>query len=350
MKAYKSGVKPAKNWIKFIVFGLVICVLFGAGLFVYVSRYYKKSLEPVNLQSTEDINFTLSEGMTTPRIAQSLKDKKLIRNATSFTQYVRSNELGEKFIAGTYKLRQSMSVSEITNMLTEGRVATDLFTIYPGSNLTQIRKQLAEKTHFTAEQIDEALDPGRYKDHPALVDLPAGASLEGFLYPDSYQFIAETTPEDIVNQSLDEMADALTPEIRAGIAKQGLSVYQGVILASIVEREVGERGTDGQVNNNRATVAQVFLKRLSSGMKLQSNATDGYPANFDTYNISGLPPEPISNVSTSSLRAVANPSATNYLYFVSGSDCVTRFSNTNEEHDALKSAHGVAKPEDNCQG
>lgn len=350
MKSYKFGIKSKKNWIKLLfLFGLIGLIIVVGG-FVAIRKYYIHSLEPVNMQSDKDITFTLESGMSTPQIAQRLKDKELIRSTHAFTNYVRSNELGENFKAGTYKLKQSMSVQDITKILTEGRVAKDLFTIYPGSNLKQIKKEFTEKTHYSEQQINEALNPKKYKDHPALVDLPDGASLEGFLYPDSYQFIAETTPEDIITQSLDEMASVLTPDIRAGIAKQGLSVYQGIILASIVEREVGEIDSKGQTNDNRAKAAQVFIKRLNSGIKLESNATDGYPPEFDTYTIAGLPPEPISNVSISSIKAVAKPSSTNYLFFVSGKDCVTRFSETNEQHEALKSAHGVAEPGDNCRG
>lgn len=350
MKAYKSGVGKNRRWKRTIVIVLILLALVGIGVVIGVSNYYKNSLQPVNSQSEEEVNFTVGAGMTTAQIAGSLKDKDLIRSSTAFTQYVRSNELAEKFIAGTYKLKKSMSSQEIATVLTEGQVAKDLFTIYPGNNINQIKKLFTEKTHYSQEEIDAAFNPALYEGHPALVDLPAGASLEGFLYPDSYQFIAETTPQDIIAQSLDEMATALTPEIRAGIAKQGLSVYQGIILSSIVEREVGERDSSGQVSDNRNKVAQVFIKRLNTGMMLQSNATDGYPPEYDTYTITGLPPEPISNVSTSSLKAVANPATTGYLYFVSGTDCVTRFSETNEQHEALKSAHGVALPEDGCRG
>lgn len=351
MKSYKAaGRSGGKHWVKILIALLLLSIIAVVIAYFGVSKYYRDSLLPVNSQSTEEVNFTVNSGMTTAQIAESLSEKDLIRSSRAFVQYVRSNELSEKFIAGTYRIKQSMSSQEIAKVLTEGDVATDLFTIYPGNNISQIKTLMAEKTHYSQEDIDKAFDPALYAGHPALVDLPAGASLEGFLYPDSYQFIAETTPQDIVGQSLDEMADALTPDIRAGIAKQKLSVYQGIILASIVEREVGQRGQDGQINDNRAKAAQVFIKRLNSGMMLQSNATDGYPAEYDTYTIPGLPPEPISNVSSSALEAVANPATTNYLYFVSGKDCITRFSETNEEHEALKTAHGIAAPEDGCKG
>ncbi len=350
MKSYKHGNKMSRRLGRVVLSLAVLAAVLIAGGYYGINKLYHHNLQPVDASSEEDISFTIESGSLTPRIAEVLYEKNLIRSTQAFSQYVRSKGVGQDFKAGTYKLRKSMSVQDIVSKLVKGDVANDLFTIIPGSNIAQIKKNFADNTHYSQDEIDAAFNPEAYSGHPALVDLPAGASLEGFLYPDSYQFIAETTPQTIIKQSLDEMAEALTPEIRAGIAQQGLSVYQGIILASIVEREVGERDSNGHVVDNRAKAAQVFIKRLNMGMKLQSNATDGYPPEYDTYTIDGLPPEPISSISNSSLAAVARPAGTNFLYFVSGSDCVTRFSETNEQHEELKAAHGIARPEDNCRG
>jgi UPF0755 protein len=137
----------------------------------------------------------------------------------------------------------------------------------------------------------------------------------------------------------------LTPELRTGIVRQGLTVHEGVILASIIEQEVGKQ-------SDRATVAQVFLKRRQMDMPLGSDVTafygaikDGktpsltYDSPYNTLIHKGLPPGPISNVSDSSLQAVANPSPTDYLYFVAGDDGITYFSHTLQEHEALTQAH-----------
>lgn len=148
------------------------------------------------------------------------------------------------------------------------------------------------------------------------------------------------------------MADALSPEVRAGIAKQGIDIYQGIILASIVENEASDNNPE-----DKPMVAQVFLKRLKEDWALESNATtlygaalegklqglsrqevidryENYDSAYNTYKHKGLPPSPVSNVSRSSLRAVASPAKTKFSYFVSGDDCVTYFSDTLEEHEA----------------
>lgn len=347
MKPYKAGRTNGRRWPKIGLFLVVVILVIAVAGYFGVRNLYERNLEPVDAASTEDIIYTLETGTPPAVAARELEDKDIIRSARAFTQYVRSNELAEEFIAGTYRLKKSMSVPEIVSILTEGKVAKDLFTILPGRPLSRIKQSFISEG-FAAAEVEQAFNPASYAGHPALVDKPAAASLEGYLYPDSYQLIkGETRAATIVGQALDEMAEALTPEIRAGMAAQGLSVYDGIKLASIVEGEVSVNNPD-----DRPRAAQVFISRLEIGMRLQSNATDLAATErgpeYDTYAIAGLPPEPVSNVTKSALAAVAAPSSTDFLYFVSGRDCVTRFSRSQGEHEALIQAHGVARPEDNC--
>ncbi len=268
----------------------------------------------------------------------------MIRETWAFEWYVRNNNLRDKLQAGSYYLRPSQSVAEITNVLTQGKVATDLVTILPGQRLDQIRQSLI-RSGFDSSKVDMALDPDTYKDHPALVDKPAGASLEGYLYPESFQKNTDTSAEIIVKASLDQMQNRLTPEIRAGFVRQGLTVHQGVILASIVEQEVNNL-------DDKPKVAQVFLLRLKQNIQLGSDVTafygaivDGekpsvlYDSPYNTRKYGGYPPGPISNVTGASLAAVANPATTDFLYFVAGDDGVTYFSHTLQEHEALTAQH-----------
>src|SRR5262249_49692209 len=160
--------------------------------------------------------------------------------------------------AGTYSFDAHQDVPDIVSQLTHGKVATDLVTIIPGQRLSQIRATLINYG-FKEGDVDAALTPATYAGHPALVDKPAGANLEGYIYPDSYQKTGGTKPQQIIANALDEMDRMLTPEIRAAFAGQGLSTYEAITLASIVEEEVSN-------NADRAQVAQVFLKRLHSGI------------------------------------------------------------------------------------
>ena len=195
-------------------------------------------------------------------------------------------------------------------------------------------------TLFSVKDTEAAFEPAQYDGHPALVDKPRGASLEGYLYPESFQKDATTKPTQIITSSLDEMQKRLTPEIRAQFAKKGLSVYQGITLASIIEKEVS-------IVSDKALVSQVFYKRLSMDMGLESDPTAFYGAiiagqepslqydsAYNTYLVKGLPPGPISNVSQESLKAAAYPANTDWLFFVAGDDGKTYFSKTLAEHEA----------------
>ncbi len=257
---------------------------------------------------------------------------------------MRNHDLQNQLKAGTYALKPSQTIPEIIDQIIDGQIATDLVTILPGRRLDQIKDDLV-KSGFKADDIEKALDPKNYAGHPALTDKPPAANLEGYLYPESFQKTAQTTAQDIIEKSLDEMARYLTPEIRSGFSEQKLSAHQGVILASVVEQEVSKL-------SDKPLVAQVLLKRYSEGMKLGADPTALFGAikagktpnlAFDSpYNTrihTGLPPGPIGNVSTDSLNAVAFPAQTDWLYFVAGDDGVTYFSKTLEEHEALTKEH-----------
>lgn len=345
MKPYKMGKASGFTWRKVFLFFAVVAIIVAVAGFFVIRRVYIDNLKPVNISASDDVIYVLEPGTSSVQIADELRAEGLIRSDRAFTQYVRSNELGEQFKVGTYRLRASMSTQEIVDILIEGKVATDLFTIYPGYTINGIKLMFTD-AGFSEADVVAALNPANYPGHPALVDKPKNADLSGYIYPDSYEYIeGETTAKTVITQALDEMADILTPDVRKGIARQKISVYDGLILASIVEGEVsGQLG-----NDDKAKVAQVFLSRLEQGMRLESNATDGLPAEYDTYNIPALPPAPISNFTKSSLQAVAEPASTDYLFFVSGKDCKTRFSRSNAEHEQLINKYGVAQLEDKCR-
>jgi UPF0755 protein len=334
--------KPKKRMRLPVIILLVILLVFG-GTIGFIRYKYSQNIRPVSASQKSQL-FTVELGSTASQIGEQLKEAGLIRETWAFEWYVRTNGLRDKLQAGSYYLRPSQSIPEITTVLTQGKVATDLVTILPGQRLDQIRQSLV-RSGFDSGEVDAALDPEQYKNHPALVDKPADATLEGYLYPESFQKHTDTNPTTIVSASLDELQKRLTPDIRAGFVRQGLTVHQGVILASIVEQEVGN-------TTDRPKVAQVFLTRLKMGMQLGSDVTAFYGAivndqkpsvlydsPYNTRLHPGLPPGPISNVTDSSLKAVANPASTDFLFFVAGDDGKTYFSHTVEEHEALTKQH-----------
>lgn len=339
-RRYFLGTKQRqRRWPLRVVMVALVASLVLMGGMVFVRQYYAENLKPVSA-STESKEIIIKPGTLAPAIATQLHEAGLIRSKNAFLWYVKSKNASEKILAGTYRLQPSLSTSEIVSILTKGKVATELVTILPGQRIDQVRETLIT-AGFSAASVDRALQPKLYKDNPALVDKPDSASLEGYIYPESFLRNSSTRPEDIIEGSLNEMNGKLTPEIRAAFAARGLSVYEGIILASIVEQEAFKQ-------EDRNQVAQVFYTRLAAGMRLESDPTAKYGAilagakpsvsyssPYNTYEIYGLPPTPISNVSNSSLLAVAKPANTDWVYFVAGDDGTTHFSRTLAEHEAL---------------
>ncbi len=326
---------PKRIW--WLLAGLISLAIIG----MVVSRHvYNLGLKPVSASQKTQI-FTVEKGSSVKQIASNLSDDHLIRSTWAFQLYVHSKELGNKLQAGTYALSPSQGTGSIVTTMTKGRVATRLVTILPGRRIDQVRADLINDG-FSPRAVDQALDPSQYTDLPALAYKPANVTtLEGLLWPDSFQKDASTLPSFIIRESLAETGQHLTPDVQAAFAAEGLTTYQGLTLASMVDQEVSK--PDDQMK-----AAQVFLSRLKANMMLGSDAAARYGAiaaghvpalNYDSpYNTllhAGLPPSPISSVSTNSLAAAAHPAGTNWLYFVTGDDGTTYFSNTLEDHQAL---------------
>lgn len=338
--------KKNKKKIALLVVAIVFTISLLSTVFV-VRRSYYSNLKPVSTSDKTAI-VTIQSGSTAHDVALLLEQKNIIRKSWAFEWYIRSKNIREKLQAGSYAFSPSMSVGEIVQMIVDGKVATDLFTILPGKRIDQLEELFAKEfvaSGSSVAEVQEAFSPSAYANHPALTDKPKEASLEGYLFPESFQRTATTKPSAIIKASLDEMALALTPEIRSAFTKQGLTVHEGIILASVVEKEVSNP-------DDKPKVAQVFLTRLKQGMMLGSDVTAYYGADtaglthsvltdtpYNTRLHTGLPPGPISNVTKSSLSAVAFPASTDYLYFVAGDDGVTYFSKTLKDHEALTAAH-----------
>lgn len=332
-RSHKARI-PRRVW--WLLAGLV-CVLL-AGTFA-VRHVYYTDLSPVsNNQQTQIV--TVQTGSSVKQIADQLQKAHLIRSAWALELYVHSQELGSLLQAGTYAISPSMSTQNIVAIMTNGKVSTKLVTILPGARIDQVRTALIN-AGFTPTSVDAALQPSQYSDLPALAYLPTNVdSLEGLLWPDSFQKDSATQPQDIVRESLVEMGQHLTPTLQASYASEGLSVYQALTLASVVTQEVS-KPTD------QTQVAQVFLSRLHTGMMLGSDVTAyygsieaghapslTYDSPYNTLIHAGLPPTPISTVTANALNAVAHPASTGWLYFVTGDDGTTYFSTTLQEHQS----------------
>ncbi|HVX23729.1 MAG TPA: endolytic transglycosylase MltG [Candidatus Saccharimonadales bacterium] len=339
MKAYKvphrsSSRLPRRIW--WLLVGLIVLLIIGAG----VSWHrYDNELQPVSNSQQTQI-FTVNSGDSVKVIADHLQAAHLIRSAWAMELYVHSKQLSQSLQAGTYALSPSDGTRAIIATLTKGKVATRLVTILPGRRIDQVRADLINDG-FSPNSVDTALNPKQYVDLPVLAFKPAKVkTLEGLLWPDSFEKDAGTDPSVIIRESLTEMGEKLTPDVQSAFAKEGLSTYKGLILTSIVEQEVNQPA-------DQAKVAQVFLSRLKEGSTLGSDVTAmygsimagqtpnlQYDSPYNTLIHPGLPPTPISSISLSALTAATNPAHTHWLYFVTGDNGTTYFSTNLQDQQA----------------
>jgi UPF0755 protein len=311
--------------------------LIGAISINRFNSWYNSSLRPVSA-SAEEVSFTVEIGETPEEISKNLESAGLINSARAFSLYLSRTGQRTSLQAGVYRLNPAMSSNDIAKILINGSVDTYLLTIIPGLRLDQIQQKLIE-SGFSEEQVKKAL-MANYR-HPLLASKPKEASLEGYIFPESIQVDPKTSVEDIIEQSFELFWGEITDDMKKGIEAQGLDLHEAITLASIIQMESADK-------EDQVKMARVFLNRLAQDMPLGSDPTFRYAAAiagveatvdidspYNTRIYKGLPPGPIANFTISALESVAFPADGSWLYFVSGDDGITRFSNTLEEHEEL---------------
>lgn len=333
-----SDAHPKRRIILWIIVGVITTVLL---LIAAVVGWYFWAIGPVGHDTTKQ-TFVVASGETPSTIAKNLEEARLIRSAFVFELYAKLQKKADSLQAGTYKLSPSQDVPSIVNEFVKGDSAVYNVLIPPGLTL----KKLADPTvkgsfaaqGFSAEEIQKAFT-ATYKS-PLLKDKPADASLEGYIYPETFQVRQGDSLESVLERSFNAFYERLQSDgMLEKFAARGLNLHQALTLGSIIQKETSNADVQRQV-------AQVFLKRLSIGMMLGSDVTFIYAANqlgveatptldspYNTRIHTGLPPGPIATMNYSALQAVANPADGDYLYFVAGDDGTTYFSHTYEEHE-----------------
>jgi len=338
-------VKPKKSKRRWFLatFGIMVSLLLIACVGGFL--WYKHELRPVSAdKNAAKVRLEIEQGMTPGQIATKLKNSHLIRSEMAFNIYIRLHHVRDRLQAGTYSLSPLASTPELVQDLTSGKVDTFTITFLPGATLKE-NKAVLMKAGYASEDIDKAL--AATYDHPLFATKPAGTDLEGYLFGDTYTFPAGATVEDILGRSFDEYYTFIKQyDLVAAFKKQKLTLYQGIVLASIIQREVSSTEAN-EPSHDQSQVAQVFLKRLREGTVLGSDVTYKYAAKefgllddpsqdspYNTRKVKGLPPGPIATPGGGALRAVANPASGNYLYFLAGDDGKTYFAHTNAQHEA----------------
>jgi UPF0755 protein len=332
----KKPRKSRKKIILWAVLGFIVGLLLVTG---GVLAWYSVQLSPVDAQNTDKKLVKIESGLSPNGIATLLEGEGVIRSATAFLWYTRLEGVQNTLQAGSYRLSPSESTSQIVDHLVSGKVDTFSITFLPGATLADDRKAFIA-AGYSEEDVDTALR--KTYDSPLFSGKPADADLEGYIYGETYSFGTDATVEDILTHVFDQFYDIVQKNnLEALFRNRGLTLYEGVTLASIIQREASPAGDD------MAQIAQVFYSRLAVGMALGSDVTYQYIADktgvardpnldspYNTRRYTGLPPGPISAPGEKALIAAANPAAGDYLYFLSGDDDVTYFARTNDEHEA----------------
>lgn len=319
---------------------LVIIGAIGALLVVMaiaLTVWYNKELAAVTPGKDEKVKVVIAPGSSTIDIASTLKQNDLVRSQAAFALYVRVTAKAAHLQSGTYRLSKSEDVPAIVKHLTSGHTDTFSMTFLPGATVAENRQVLL-KAGYSQAQVDAALN--KPYDGPLFEGKPAGTDLEGYIYGETYQFSADVNPEQILRRTFEQFEQVVQKENLVQRYKDhGFNLYQGITLASIIQREVA-------APSDSAQVAQVFELRLKKNMALGSDVTYQYIADktgqprsvnidspYNTRKYPGLPPGPISTPGLAALKAVGNPAPGDYLFFISGDDDKTYFARTNEEHE-----------------
>jgi len=296
-------------------------------------------INDINTRPSNDsglVPFSIEAGDNAQSVAERLQALNLIRDADLFGQFLRYNDIDTRLVAGDYQLRRNMTMKEIGAALYRGRSARMTVTIPAGWRMEQVAEYLNTAGIMDGNQFLREARRGTIVGHDLLADRPSGQSYEGYLFPDTYLVLDSVTPKDLIAGMLDNMARKLPANAIVLAQQRGLTFYQVLTLASIVERETA-------LPQERPIVASVYLNRLNPAngeIYLKADPTvqyamgyqpdtgqwwkspvrleeyDNVDSPYNTYLYPGLPPGPIASPSRDSIMAVLQPADTDYLFFV----------------------------------
>ena len=325
-----------------IFFRAIFILFFLAFLSVSLLTYY--IFTPAG--SKEDYKqFQVKKGVGASEVAVKLKQDGFIKSKLAFRVLIKYTKADFKLKAGNYSLSPHMLPIEILQKMIKGEVVTKKIVIPEGYTTFQIAK-LLESNNITEREMFLSLVEQFKETLPAITgsmeDIVNGA--EGFLFPDTYTFSYNVSPQEVVQEMFLQFKEKVFPEYAT--YKGELPLSQVIILASLVELEA-------RLPEERSKIARVYLNRIDLGMKLECDATIQYIlerngtgrkefltyddlkiySSFNTYLYKGLPPKPIGNPGLAAIKAVLNPAKGKYLFYVVANDKGAHyFSSSYNEH------------------
>ncbi len=336
-------------------FFLSLLLLFIIGIF---SFFYLQDSIPAKKGSNEKaVNITIDKGDNFWAVGQKLVQSQVITNKYYLAFYLWKNKMTNQIKAGEYSFSPHLSIAEVADLITSNprKKTIEIKITFPEGWTSQQMAKRIKKNGLDGDEFLKLTQQTNYfynKYHyDFLNEIPNGNSLEGFLFPDTYFFSQKTTAEDIIKKMLDNFNNKLNEGLRNDISKQNKSVYDIIIMASVLEKEVKSL-------EDKKKVSDIFWRRLKDEYPLQSCATLAYvlgenkkqfsyqdtqiKSPYNTYQNIGLPPGPINNPGMESILASIYPEKNSFYYFLSNPENgMTVFSHSLEEHNQNKVKNGL---------
>jgi len=325
--------------VSFLFLVLALAVFVWEGIYVPKTPGFK-----------ETKIFSAKKGEGTKQISINLEKQGFIKYGFLFRLYALTRGVADKLQAGDYLLSPSMAMPEITKKLVSGDIVREKIIIIEGWNIRDISFYLEELRAAKAADFSTLVNSARdfSGDFDFLSSKPEILSLEGYLFPDTYEIQKGESTEELVRKILKNFGEKLTPELREEIKKQDKTIFEIITMASLVEKEV-------KTLEDKKLVSGVLWKRLENGMPLQVDATISYitgkknakiliadtqiDSPYNTYKYRGLPLGPISNPGLDSIVAALYPQESSYWYYLSTPEGQTIFSRTLDEHNQARAKY-----------
>jgi UPF0755 protein len=328
---------------------IISAILIFALIIASGRLYFEWQINYPISQNSAEKNFIVEKGEGVKEIAADLKKSGLIKSAFYFEIYAWQKKIEKKLQAGEYLLRENMNIPEIIEILAKGEIISNQkkITIIEGWKINDIGEYLQENKIVSVKEFETAAKNWRGENYQYdfLKNLPEKASLEGFLFPDTYFIYEDASAKDIIDKALKNFDKYLDKEMRQEIEKQNKSIFEIITMAALLEKEV-------RTDEDRKIAAGIFYKRIENEIPLESCATVAYileedkrqysfedtriESPYNTYLNKGLPLGPICNPGESAIKAAIWPEESEYNFFLSKEDGETVFSKTLEEHNSAK--------------
>jgi len=310
---------------------ILILIIIAAVVWFTAWNYYSENIQPVAIEDSTSLVFNVPPGTNPNSIGNILYDNGLISNQTVYKIYLKLNDKGSLFKAGDYEMSKSMSLDEICSLLENGSNInkTVNITVREGLTLIEAAEEINDQLIIDTDKfLSLCNDPGYFSIDYKFLNAENIKSLEGYLYPETYNVYLDSDEEALIRRLLDGYKSVYDTYIADSIDDNN-DLNTIMTMASIVEGEALE-------DSERPLVSSVFHNRIELGWKLESCATVQYALGerklrlsyddlevdsaYNTYMYDGLPPGPINSPGLESIKAALNPEETDYLFFLAKGD------------------------------